>query len=377
VRAATNTKKVRRGPSPAEIRAKKINAVRKDLRQGKKTLPGLDTEQTKVAAKVLSTGLKAGATRKELLASAETGLVESGMRNLNYGDADSLGWRQERTSQYGVKNATNVKGGAQRFFQESVSDTGGSRGKGQTAGQLAQTIQGSAFPERYDQVKPQAKPIVKAFLKGQAPEKTKKKPGGWAGSKKAALSLIPRNVRAEGRGDKRTPEENSAVGGAANSDHLTTNTKAYAADIPPDAKTYAKLRKELGLPPASTGEDTVTKDGYRYQLIFGSQYGHGDHIHVGATWVGAGVPEGTIAGGYGSGTGGTVTSGGATGTSPGGPTATKRVKRSGKSKRQKGRERLLQEILAEKDEAPARSVPYKVKTQTYDARKAPTKVSLG
>jgi hypothetical protein len=129
--------------------------------------------------------------------------------------------------------------------------------------------------------------------------------GPYAGTQRAVLRLIPKGAQREaGRDDKRTPESNSAVGGASDSDHLTTNELAYAADIPPDAETYAKLRKDLGLPPAATGNDSVTKDGYRYQLIFGAEHGHGDHIHLGARWTGGGDVSAS-AGSYGL--GGTTT----------------------------------------------------------------------
>jgi len=143
-----------------------LRRLRSKARSSNAPLPGLDAEQTAVARKVLRTGKKEGASRKELLAAAETGLVESDFRNLDYGDADSQGWRQERTSIYGTQDPRNVKAGARNFFEESISDTGGARGRGQTAGELAQTIQGSAFPERYDEVKPEAAAIVKAFTKG-------------------------------------------------------------------------------------------------------------------------------------------------------------------------------------------------------------------
>jgi cell wall-associated NlpC family hydrolase len=140
-------------------------------------LPGLTPQASHVARKVLARGAKAGATRKEKLAAAETGLVESGFENLPGGDADSQGWRQERTSIYGTGpgGPRNVKASASRFFQEAKTDTGGARGRGQTAGQLAQTIQGSAYPERYDERKPEANAIVKAVERGSLKPAQRKK----------------------------------------------------------------------------------------------------------------------------------------------------------------------------------------------------------
>jgi len=63
-------------------------------------------------------------------------------------------------------NPTNVKASANRFYQESISDTGGTRGRGGTAGELAQVIQASGVPGAYDERKPEANAIVKAFERG-------------------------------------------------------------------------------------------------------------------------------------------------------------------------------------------------------------------
>lgn len=138
-----------------------------------RSLPGLTPQASRNARVVLARGAKAGATRKEKLAAAETGLVESSFENLPGGDADSQGWRQERASLY--PNPRNVKASASRFFEEAKTDTGGARGRGQTAGQLAQTIQGSAHPERYDERKPEANAIVKAVERGSLKPAQRKK----------------------------------------------------------------------------------------------------------------------------------------------------------------------------------------------------------
>lgn len=348
-----NTQKVKRATrevvqpakpvKPVKPKAAKkppLQKVQRQFKQGKRLLPGLDAEQTRVAAKVLSRGQKAGATKKELTAAAETGIVESGFRNLSYGDADSQGWRQERASLY--PNPTNVKDSADRYFSETAS---AGRGKGQSAGTLAQSVQRSAFPERYDEVRGQAKPIVQAFTRGKAPKAVKQKPGAYAGSQRAVLELLPKGVRAEGRNDKRTPAENAAVGGATASDHLTTNKASYAADIPPDPATYAGLRKKLGLPPAQTGMDSVTKDGYRYQLIFGAQYGHGDHIHLGAQWTGAAGTSVTAGAAMTGGTAPSATSGASSG--PSSDAAKSRRVRRARRMQGRARSRLIRELIAE------------------------------
>lgn len=140
---------------------------RASTRRSRAPLPGLDPEQAKVARTVLRQGEKARATSKEKLAAVETGLTESSLRNLSYGDADSQGWRQERTSIYGTgpKGPTNVPASAHRFFREVKTDAGTSSAP--TPGLLAQAAQGSAFPERYDERAPEAKAILRAYNKGK------------------------------------------------------------------------------------------------------------------------------------------------------------------------------------------------------------------
>ncbi len=166
-------------------------------------LPGLTAQQSKVARTVLRRGDKAGATRKEKLAAAETGLVESGFENLGYGDADSEGWRQERTSIYGTgpTGPRNVKASADRFYQEARTDAGTSSAP--TAGLLAQAAQGSAFPERYDEEKPKANAIVRAFERGSlkpaqqrklAVTKRKALNLGLAVGKQANVGIAPKKV---------------------------------------------------------------------------------------------------------------------------------------------------------------------------------------
>jgi hypothetical protein len=90
-----------------------------------------------------------------LRAALQTGIVESGLRNLSYGDADSQGWRQERSSLY--KNPTNVGASVRRFFQEAAQ-----LDRGQPSWQLAADVQRPAaqFRGRYHDVAAQAAKLV-------------------------------------------------------------------------------------------------------------------------------------------------------------------------------------------------------------------------
>jgi phage-related protein len=94
---------------------------------------------------------------KALLSAIETGIVETGLRNLPYGDRDSVGWRQER-GHYGSKaERMNVGHGAQRFFREwsQFNDPG------ESAGTVAQQVQRSAFPARYDAARGRALRVIR------------------------------------------------------------------------------------------------------------------------------------------------------------------------------------------------------------------------
>lgn len=148
-----------------ERKADKRQAILSDLLSS--PYPGLDEEQSSVLNTVLGVGLEKGASAKELLAAVETGLVETGLRNLSYGDADSEGWRQERTSIYGTGKTgpTNVRASAERFFDELRSDPGTQGAP--TPGLMAQAAQGSAYPERYDEQQDQAVELLQEFTNRQ------------------------------------------------------------------------------------------------------------------------------------------------------------------------------------------------------------------
>lgn len=106
------------------------------------------------------------ATTKQMRAAFAAAWVESRFRNLNYGDRDSLGVFQQRPSQgWGTpQQVMNVEYAAQKFFEtaQRVSQSG-------TPGQLAQRVQRSAFPERYDQQIAAADEMLAIVSTGQFP----------------------------------------------------------------------------------------------------------------------------------------------------------------------------------------------------------------
>ncbi len=101
-----------------------------------------------VARALMRTAREMHSPAEATLALFEAGVVESGMRNLNYGDRDSRGVLQQRPSQgWGtVAEVSNPFYAARKFLGRAIPLAGGYP----TAGRLAQAVQGSAFPARYD-----------------------------------------------------------------------------------------------------------------------------------------------------------------------------------------------------------------------------------
>jgi hypothetical protein len=97
---------------------------------------------------------------KVRLAAFEAAIVESGVHNLRYGDRDSLGVFQQRPSQgWGTPaQVTNVDYAATQFITRAIRANGS-----QSAGQLAQDVQRSAFPDRYDQTALQAMSLMEKY----------------------------------------------------------------------------------------------------------------------------------------------------------------------------------------------------------------------
>lgn len=105
-------------------------------------------EQLNIAKTILNVGRELGATTKQVIAAFRAAWVESRFRNLTYGDRDSLGVFQQRPSQgWGTRaQILNPEYAARKFFEaaRTVDQSG-------TPGQLAQRVQRSAFPRRYDE----------------------------------------------------------------------------------------------------------------------------------------------------------------------------------------------------------------------------------
>lgn len=92
----------------------------------------------------------------------EAAVVESGMRNLDHGNQDSLGVLQQRASWGPAESRMNPAESAQRFLSKAAKVDAAWL---VTPGLLAQRVQVSAFPGKYDVAFPAAAAWL-AYVKG-------------------------------------------------------------------------------------------------------------------------------------------------------------------------------------------------------------------
>jgi len=114
--------------------------------------PSIPSERDLAVTQVVhQVGVDLGASEKVMLAGFEAGWVESHMNNLPCGDADSLGVFQQRPSQgWGTpEQIMDVTYAATQFFNQAIHNE--PLYPEYTAGLLAQSVQRSCCPERYDQ----------------------------------------------------------------------------------------------------------------------------------------------------------------------------------------------------------------------------------
>lgn len=275
-------------------------------------------------------------------AAVQTGIVESGLRNLSYGDADSQGWRQERASLY--KNPTNIKASVRRFRQEFEQFYD----PGERSYEVAAQVQRPAaqYRGRYKDVAGQAERIVRSELGGSpnmregsgdvsyrtvpgvdrsADRKALKlsyldergKPGALldlAAGLDSARDTPDRQVKVQGSPAPRRSSGGGGFGGglgdiassidqladrygapitakqepghATGGDHDPAVKGATARDIGGSEaqrkRLFKRITRKLGVKGAVyKGADiNVVKNGVRYQII-SRDHGTGPHLHIG------------------------------------------------------------------------------------------------
>ena len=123
------------------------------------SVDGLDAEQIQNARLIIQIGRELGVSERGIAIALATAMVESWIRNLDWGDRDSLGLYQQRPST-GWGSPAEIRDASRsiRVFYGGPSDPNGNRTRGlldirgwegMGFAQAAQAVQRSAFPDRY------------------------------------------------------------------------------------------------------------------------------------------------------------------------------------------------------------------------------------
>ncbi|MET9374009.1 C40 family peptidase [Streptomyces sp. NPDC002992] len=147
------------------------SGVAKDLRIEGLELPD---EQIPHARTIVATGITLGVPERGQVVALATAIQESRLRNLAYGDRDSLGLFQQRPSQ-GWGSPAQIRDpvyASTKFYKGLLKVAGWQQ---MTITQAAQAVQLSGFPDAYAQWEPLARALQKAIIP------TLKTPGRPAG----------------------------------------------------------------------------------------------------------------------------------------------------------------------------------------------------
>ncbi|GHI94135.1 C40 family peptidase [Streptomyces olivaceus] len=144
--------------------AKQVKAILDGGDKGSVSVPGLDdpADQVPNAKTIQATGVAMNIPARGQVVALATALQESGLRNLTYGDRDSLGLFQQRPSQgWGTANEILDPVHASTKFYEGLKKVSGWQSLSVT--QAAQAVQKSGFPEAYAKWEPLATALQKAI----------------------------------------------------------------------------------------------------------------------------------------------------------------------------------------------------------------------
>lgn len=165
-------------PLESSAAAKQVESILKGGDKRFASVASLDdrTEQIPNAKTIQATGVAMKVPTRGQIVALATALQESGLRNLDYGDRDSLGLFQQRPSQ-GWGTATQVRDPVQastKFYEELLSVSGW---QSMTVTQAAQAVQQSGSPDAYAKWIPLATALQKAIAKSLSNESTSVRSG--------------------------------------------------------------------------------------------------------------------------------------------------------------------------------------------------------
>jgi len=187
------------------------------------------------------------ARRKFKRAAVQTGLVESNLRNLPGGDADSQGWRQERRSLY--PNPRNVKASVRRFREEFMQHYDPGERASDVAGQVQRPA--AQYLGRYQERAADAKQILREVRGGGPAPPTMEfgnggKQFGSVTKTKTDIDSLLMDTLLEGRKRKGSLFD-SVTAKITSGEYDTTKTKALRSVMRQPSKTgpVGDERKEM------------------------------------------------------------------------------------------------------------------------------------
>ena len=219
-------------------------------------------EQISNARVIIQVGRQLGASQRDITIALMAGFVESGLRNLNYGDRDSIGMFQQRNAWGSHADRLDPVKSTRMFF---LGGSQGQRGlldfKNRGAwglGQAAQKVQVSEFPDRYDQWKDESEQLlselggVKALPGEQLPADDPGIPALPAATDPLAEPEAPAAAITAAGLESPTPSGVDASGAES-----ATAPGAESADTMPDFTQLPDLDETMFLPPSTGGAGGV------------------------------------------------------------------------------------------------------------------------
>jgi hypothetical protein len=150
------------GPSPSPL-------TEQCLPTGHGPAAGFRTDQLANAATIVAVGGQLGVPPQGWLVAITAAITESGLRNLPYGDRDSLGLFQQRPSQ-GWGTPTQIltpRYSATQFYRHLLALP---HWQQMTVNNAAQTVQRSATPTAYAPHEPAARALLHTLTSGHQPD---------------------------------------------------------------------------------------------------------------------------------------------------------------------------------------------------------------
>jgi hypothetical protein len=232
-----------------------------------------------ITRSVYSTGKSLGVSDKVMLAGFEAGWVESHMNNLNCGDRASLGVFQQQVGLgWGTaEEIMNPVHAAAEFFNRAKANE--PKFVNDTAGHLAQSVQISCCPDRYDQVQSTAQALLNEVKSmpatGMPFDNAMNTSGVWSGAATVNTTQATQVVSAT--------TDNGDL-------HIDTLVNGQVYDnIRPHGSTQWLGPQQVPTPPNVSGISAAgTKDGdFHLFTLVGGNVWHNTRFNNTGSWTGA------------------------------------------------------------------------------------------